>query len=69
MKPTQTHGIYLTKDQHLLHTVDWLVKEPDAWDWLCSWWAFEEFKCISEQNWLCKPSIHHYGAGRHVRKT
>jgi hypothetical protein len=35
MKPMQVQNIYLTKDQHLLGMVDWLVKDPYAWDWLC----------------------------------
>jgi hypothetical protein len=26
------HGIYLTKEQHLQGLVDWLVKDPEAWD-------------------------------------
>jgi hypothetical protein len=32
MKLTQVHGIYLTKDQHLLGMVDWLVKDVEVWD-------------------------------------
>jgi hypothetical protein len=28
MKPTQAHGIYLTKDQHFLGMFNWLVKNP-----------------------------------------
>jgi hypothetical protein len=48
MKPTQVHGIYLTKYQHLLRTVNWLVKNPDAWDWWCGWWASEDFRVISK---------------------
>jgi hypothetical protein len=35
MKLTQVHGIYLAKDHHLQGTDDWLVKDPEAWDWLC----------------------------------
>jgi hypothetical protein len=35
MKPTQVKGIYLTKDQHLQRMIDWLVKDPEACDWLC----------------------------------
>jgi hypothetical protein len=31
----QAKGIYLTKDQHLQGTVDWLVKDLETWDWLC----------------------------------
>jgi hypothetical protein len=34
MKPTLEHVIYLTKEQHLQGLVDWLVKDPEAWDWL-----------------------------------
>jgi hypothetical protein len=35
IKPTQVHWIYLTKEQHLQRMVDWLVKDPKAYDWLC----------------------------------
>jgi hypothetical protein len=72
MKPKLAHGIFLTKQEHLQGPVDWLVKDPEAWDWLCEWWSSEEFKRISEQNAqnrLSKPSIHHYGADGHIRKA
>jgi hypothetical protein len=36
MKPMQVHGIYLTKEQHL-QGVNWSVKDPEAWDWLCGY--------------------------------
>jgi hypothetical protein len=39
MKPMQVKGIDLTKDQDLQGSVDWLVKDPKAWDWLCDWWT------------------------------
>jgi hypothetical protein len=50
MKPTLAHGIYLTKEQHHQGSVDWLVKDPEAWDWLCRWWVSVEFRAISERN-------------------
>jgi hypothetical protein len=49
MKPTQVHRIYLTKEQHL-QGGDWLVKDQEAWDWLCGYWASDEFRVMSEQN-------------------
>jgi hypothetical protein len=72
MKPTDVHGIYLTKEQHLQGGVNWLVKVPGAWDWLCGYWASDEFKVISERNRVnqqSKPSMHCYGTDGHVRKT
>jgi hypothetical protein len=30
MNPTQVKGIYLTQNQYLQETVDWLVKDPEA---------------------------------------
>jgi hypothetical protein len=42
--------IYLTKDQHLQGMVDWLVKHPEAWDWLYDWWASDQFRAMSKQN-------------------
>jgi hypothetical protein len=68
MKATQVKGIYLIKDQHLQETIDWLVKDPEAWDWLYGWWAFDEFRAMSEWNRLSKESVHRYGIDRHVRK-
>jgi hypothetical protein len=70
MKPTQVHGIYLTKEQHL-QGVDWLVKDPEAWDWLYGYWASNEFRVVSEQNRLnrqSRPLVHRYGADGHVCK-
>jgi hypothetical protein len=49
-----------------------LVKDHEAWDWLCSYWAFDEFIAVSERNQLnrqSKPSVHPYDADKHVRKT
>jgi hypothetical protein len=71
MKPTDFHEIYLTKEQHLQGGLDWLVKDLEAWDWLCGDWASNEFRAVSEQNWVnrqSKPSVHHYGTNGHIRK-
>jgi hypothetical protein len=51
IKPYQAHDIYLTKEQQLQGKVDWLVKDPRAWDAMCEWWTSEELKNISLQNW------------------
>jgi hypothetical protein len=32
IKPSQAHDIYLTKEQQLLRKIDWLIKDPEAWD-------------------------------------
>jgi hypothetical protein len=32
--------------------VDWFGKDPEAWDWLYSYWASDEFKVVLEQSWL-----------------
>jgi hypothetical protein len=63
------HDIYLTKEQQLQGKVDWLVKDPKAWDAMCKWWMSAEFKAISEYNRQSKPSVHHYGMDSHIRKT
>jgi hypothetical protein len=44
------HDLYLTKAQQLQGKVDWLVKDPEAWDVMCDWLTSEEFKTISLQN-------------------
>jgi hypothetical protein len=35
IKPYQVHDIYLTNEQQLQEKVDWLVKDPEAWDTMC----------------------------------
>jgi hypothetical protein len=72
MKPTQVHGIYLIKDQHLQGMIDWLVKDPEVWDRLCGWWASDQFRAVSKRNWqnqMRKESVHYYSTNGHVRKT
>jgi hypothetical protein len=72
IKPAQVHEIYLTQDHHLQGTVDWLVKDLKALDWLYGWWASHQFRTVSEQNRqnrLSKESVHHYGAYGHIHKT
>jgi hypothetical protein len=71
MKPTQVHKIYLTKEQHLQGHVDSLVKDPEAYDWLCGYWVSEQFRVMSErnqQNWMSKESVHRYSVDRHICK-
>jgi hypothetical protein len=50
MKPTQVHGNYLTKEQHLQGHVDWLVKDLEAWYWLSKYWESDQFRAMSERN-------------------
>jgi hypothetical protein len=72
IKPHQAHDIYLTKEQQLQGKVDWLVKDPEAWNAMCELLTSEEFKAISirnRQNRQSKPSMHHYAVDGHDRKT
>jgi hypothetical protein len=39
---------HLMKEQYLLGKVDWLVKDVEAWDSLCEWWASPEFRAKSD---------------------
>jgi hypothetical protein len=50
IKPNQAHDIYLTKEQQLQGKVDWVVKDSEAWDMMCEWWTFTEFRAILERN-------------------
>jgi hypothetical protein len=71
MKLTQAHGIYLTKEQHLLGMVNSLVKDSEVLDLLCCWWASEDFRVISEQNRhsrLNKLVVHYYDVDRHIQQ-
>jgi hypothetical protein len=59
----------MTKEQQFQGKVDWLVKDPVAWDAMCEWWMSTEFKVMSEQNQQSKSLVHHYGADGHICKT
>jgi hypothetical protein len=64
-------NLYLQKE-YIQGTVDWLVKDTEAWDSLCEHWASPAFIAKSErarQNRLSKRSVHHYGVDGHVRKV
>jgi hypothetical protein len=37
IKLYQAHDIYMTKEQQLQGKIDWLVKDPEAWDMMCEW--------------------------------
>jgi len=72
MTTKQAQDFHLTKEEYLQGKVDWLVKDPEAWDWLCGWWASPEFRAVSDRNRRnrkSKPGLHRYGADGHIRKT
>ena len=61
--------IYLTKEQYLKSEVDWLCKDRAAWDWLCEYWASDDYINTSKQhrsNRKKKSGLHKYGADGHV---
>ena len=68
----QAQDFHLTKEEYLQGKVDWLVKDPEAWNWLCGWWASPEFRAVSDRNRRnrkSRPGLHRYSADGHVRKT
>jgi hypothetical protein len=65
-------NLYLQKEEYVQGTVDWLVKDVEAWDSLYEHWTSPVFIAKSKrarQNWLSKQSMHHYGADGHVQKV
>jgi hypothetical protein len=71
-RQAKASSLYLKKDEYLQGDVDWLIKDTEAWDSLCEYWASPAFIAKSEraqQNRLSKRSVHHYGADGYVRKV
>jgi hypothetical protein len=71
-KQAKALNLYLQKEEYVQGTVDWLVKDMEAWDSLCEHWVSPAFVAKSEraqQNRLSKRSVHHYGADGHVQKV
>jgi hypothetical protein len=71
-RQVKASNLYLQKDEYLQGDVDWLIKDVEAWDSLCEYWASPTFIAKSKkprQNWLSKRSVHHYGADGHVQKV
>jgi hypothetical protein len=42
-------NLYLQKEDYVQDTVDWLVKDAEAWDSLCEHWASPMFVAKSER--------------------
>jgi hypothetical protein len=71
-RQAKASNLYLQKDEYLQGDVNWLIKDVEAWDSLCEYWASPTFIAKSKkprQNWLSKRSVHHYGADGHVQKV
>jgi hypothetical protein len=46
----EAYDMDILKEEQLQGKVNWLVKDPEAWNVMCKWWAFMEFRTISEWN-------------------
>jgi hypothetical protein len=72
MNTNIVRDFHLTKEQYLLGEIDWLVKDVEAWDSLCEWWASPDFRARSDRaraNQMSKQVVHHYDTYVHVRKV
>jgi len=59
--------IYLTEEQYLQTSVDWIVKDKEAWRWLAKRWSSEEWIASSKsrrQNRGNQPG-HRFGTDGH----
>jgi hypothetical protein len=68
-KQAKALKLYLQKEEYVQGTIDWLVKDAEAWDSLCEHWASPAFVAKFErgrQNGLSKRSVHHYGADGNI---
>jgi hypothetical protein len=64
--------IHLTATQYRESEMDWLSQHPDAWLWLCDYWALDEFRARLDRNHgnrLSKPGLNHFGADGHTGKA
>jgi hypothetical protein len=64
--------IHLTAAHYRESEVDWLSQHPNAYLWLCDYWALDEFRARSDRNhdnWLGKPGLHCFGADGHADKA
>jgi hypothetical protein len=71
-RQAKASNLYLQKDEYLQGDIDGLIKDAEAWDSLCEYWASPAFVAKSERarhNQLSKRFVHHYGADGHVRKV
>lgn len=68
-RSAEVRRTHLTEEQYLQSSVDWIMKDMDAWRWMCKWWASPEFQQTSERNRANRTSRrgeHRYGADGHV---
>ncbi|WVZ80401.1 hypothetical protein U9M48_027874 [Paspalum notatum var. saurae] len=51
--------------------VDWIMKDPDAWRWICKYWAGGDFQGASDRNRgnrSSKPGMQSFGADGFIGK-
>jgi hypothetical protein len=63
---------HLEKEQYLQGKVNWLVKDVEAWNSMCEWWASPEFRAMSDRVrviQMSKRAEDHYDADGHIWKV
>jgi hypothetical protein len=48
-RQAKASNMYLQKDEYLQGNIDWLIKDAEAWDSLCEYWASLAFIAKSER--------------------
>lgn len=67
-KKLGANAIYLTEEEYLQSTVEWIVKDMEAWRWLAKKWASPEWIAESSKHRSNRGSDgpgHTYGADGH----
>ena len=63
--------MHLEADEYAQGEIDWIMKDPDAWRWMCEHWAGEDFQGTSNRNRgnrTSKPGMQRFGADGFVGK-
>jgi hypothetical protein len=48
-RQAKASNLYLHKDEYLQGDVDWMIKDAEAWDSLCEYWASPTFVAKSKR--------------------
>ncbi|WVZ71460.1 hypothetical protein U9M48_020046 [Paspalum notatum var. saurae] len=70
-KTPEVKKMHLETKELIQEEVDWIMKDPEAWRWICHHWAGSDFQGASDRNRgnrTCKPGMQRFGADGFIGK-
>ncbi|WVZ49254.1 hypothetical protein U9M48_000628 [Paspalum notatum var. saurae] len=69
--PSAILKMHLEAEEYVQGEIDWIMKDPEAWRWICNHWAGSDFQGASDRNRgnrTSKPGMQRFGADGFIGK-